>query len=156
MSMDFLYSPFIVPVAGISIGAIAIVGNYLSEIKKRELQSQERMAMLNRGMSPTEIESILALQKQPEKVADPLRSLANARRTAVVLISIGIGVILFGAILAMLVQHRQVLVISAGGLIALCIGIGFVVDYNMQKRELARFGMEVDADRPTAAGSPRA
>ena len=152
MSMEFINSPFVVPVAGISIGAIAIVGSFISDIKKRELQSQERMAMLNRGMSPAEIESILSLQRQPEKISDPLRSLSNARRTAVVLISIGIGIILFGAILAALVQHRQVLVISAGGLVALCIGTGFLVDYNMQKRELARFGMEVDADQRTSPG----
>jgi hypothetical protein len=34
-----------------------------------------------------------------------------------------------------------VLVVAAAGLIPLAIGIGFVVDYLLQKRELAHFGL---------------
>ncbi len=36
------------------------------------------------------------------------------------------------------------LVVAAAGLIPLAIGVGFLVDYTMQKRELARFGLEVE------------
>ena len=36
---------------------------------------------------------------------------------------------------------------AAVGLIPLAIGIGFFVDYNLQKRELSRFGMEIDQAR---------
>ena len=43
---------------------------------------------------------------------------------------------------------REILIVSAAGLIPLAIGIGFFVDYGLQRRELARFGLEVAADPP--------
>jgi hypothetical protein len=39
---------------------------------------------------------------------------------------------------------------AAAGLIPLAIGVGFFVDYNLQKRELARFGLEVGAESPSS------
>ena len=35
--------------------------------------------------------------------------------------------------------------VAAAGLIPIAIGVGFFVDYKMQARDLARFGLEVDA-----------
>ena len=78
---------------------------------------------------------------------DPLRSLSNARRTGIVLVSSGIGLMLFFITLCVIVQERDVLAGAAVGLIPLAIGIGFFVDYNLQKRELSRFGMEIDQPR---------
>jgi hypothetical protein len=52
-----------------------------------------------------------------------------------------------------IVQDRDVLTVAAAGLIPLAIGIGFFIDYNLQKRELSRFGLEVEADLP--ASRPR-
>ncbi len=47
---------------------------------------------------------------------------------------------------------------SAAGLIPLSIGIGFFVDYRLQARELAHFGLEVGAEwrscRPDERSSP--
>ena len=83
------------------------------------------------------------------KARDPLRSLGNARRTGIVLVSVGAGIILR---LLRIYRDRsgpaRVLAVSASGLIPLAIGIGFFVDYNLQKRELARFGLEIAADQP--------
>ena len=45
-------------------------------------------------------------------------------------------------------KSARLLTVSAAGLIPLAIGIGFFVDYALQKRELARFGLEVAADPP--------
>jgi hypothetical protein len=36
------------------------------------------------------------------------------------------------------------LIIPAAGIIPIAIGLGFFVDYKMQARDLARFGLEVD------------
>jgi len=36
----------------------------------------------------------------------------------------------------------------------LVIGIGFFIDYNLQKRELSRFGLEIGAESP-GAGTER-
>jgi hypothetical protein len=111
------------------------------------------MAMVQRGMSADEINLLLKpadkdIADELAKTRDPLRSLANARRAGVVLVSIGIGIVLFGSLLAFILQDREVLAVSACGLIPLAIGIGFFVDYSLQKRELARFGLEVAADPP--------
>ena len=103
--------------------------------------------MLNRGVPLAEIERLSATAKEAEKkVRDPLRSLANARRSAMVLLSCGVGLGLFGLLLYAILGIRPVLIVAAAGVINLAIGGGFLVDYNMQERELARFGMEVDTE----------
>lgn len=140
-------SPFIVPVAGcIMILGLGAAGIY-SEMRNKELRSQERIAMLNRGVPLAEIERMMASTSDEEKkVRDPLRSLAIARRTATVLLSSGVGLALFGVLLYVILGVRPVLTVAGVGLINICIGIGFLVDYNMQKRELSRFGMELDSE----------
>ncbi|PMZ85460.1 hypothetical protein C1X79_26010, partial [Pseudomonas sp. FW305-42] len=71
---------------------------------------------------------------------DPLRSLGIARRTGIVLVSSGIGIVLFFVTLELILGVREVLSGAAVGLIPLAIGIGFFIDYSLQKRELSRFG----------------
>jgi hypothetical protein len=76
---------------------------------------------------------------------EPLRDkLGQARTSALVLISTGVGISVFGILLTWIVREHEVLVVAAAGLIPLAIGVGFLVDYTMQKRELARFGLEVE------------
>ena len=148
----FAYSPFIIPIAVFAWLAIAGIAEVIGKVQKRRIQAEERMAMVQRGMSVDEINQLLKpADKDIEdaaKTRDPLRSLAYARRTGVVLVSIGIGLAVFGSLLATILQVREVLIVSACGLIPLAIGIGFFVDYSLQKRELARFGLEVAADPP--------
>jgi hypothetical protein len=38
---------------------------------------------------------------------------------------------------------HEVLSAGAAGLIPLAIGVGFLIDYRMQKRDFSRFGLEV-------------
>ena len=148
----FAYSPFIVPIAVFAWLAIAGVAHVIGSVQKRRIQSEERMAMVQRGMSVDQINQLLKPAdkdiEEAAKTRDPLRSLAYARRTGVVLVSIGIGIVLFGSLLAFILQDREVLAVSACGLIPLAIGIGFFVDYHLQMRELARFGLEVGAELP--------
>jgi hypothetical protein len=134
---------------------LAVVGiaNIIGKAHSQRLKADQRMAMLQRGMSAEQIAQILQPEESGEcgqgaRTKDPLRSLANARRAGVVLVSIGIGLGLFGWLLSAILQVREVLAVSAAGLIPLAIGIGFFVDYSLQKRELARFGLEVAADLP--------
>lgn len=155
--MGFIYSPFIVPVAAITCWAIMVIARMIGSVQKHRIQSEERMTMLQRGMSAEQIATVLKPSDKDDteaaKTKDPLRSLSNARRTGIVLVSIGVGIVLFGLLLATIERDREVLAVSACGLIPLAIGIGFFVDYNLQKRELARFGLEVAADPPP--NSPR-
>lgn len=148
--MNILDTPCVVPVAGCVMILGLGLGGIVSEMRNKETRSQERIAMVNRGVPLSEIERVMGVDEE-KKVRDPLRSLANARRSATVLFSSGIGLAIFGLLLYWILQVRPVLIVAAAGVINLAIGVGFLVDYNMQTRELARFGLEVE----TANGSDR-
>lgn len=145
--MNPFNSPFIVPVAGcVMILGLGVAGIY-SEMRNKEIRSQERIAMLNRGVPLADIERMMTASIDEEKkVRDPLRSLVLARRTATILLSSGVGLLVFGILLYLILGPRPLLIVAAAGLINLCIGSGFLVDYNMQKRELSRFGMEIESE----------
>ena len=97
--------------------------------------------MLARGMSAGEIEKVLSADGRAAK--DPLQEIASTRRTAIVLISTGIGIMLSFLVLAWVVNEHEVLSGGAFGLIPLSIGVGFFIDYSLQKRDLSHFGLEV-------------
>ena len=151
--MNFVFSPFIVPVAGCLVGIVAIVSGIWLDGHKRRIKSEERIAMISRGVPLAEIEKMLGAGTEDKPlVKDPLRSLGNARRTGIVLVSVGLGLTLFFIALSFIVQERDVLAGAAVGIIPLAIGIGFFIDYNLQKRELSRFGLEVGAEPGSSAG----
>jgi hypothetical protein len=102
--------------------------------------------MIARGVPIAEIEKLLGSGDEEKRVRDPLRSLGNARRAGIVLVSVGLGLTLFFIVLSYIVRERDVLAGAAVGIIPLAIGIGFFIDYNLQKRELSRFGLEVGAE----------
>ena len=133
------------------VGIVAIVAGIWLDGHKRRIKSEERIAMISRGVPLAEIERVLGpgIEEKPP-VKDPLRSLGNARRAGIVLVSVGVGLTLFFIVLSYIVQVREVLSGAAAGIIPLAIGIGFFIDYNLQKRELSRFGLEVGAE---SAGS---
>jgi hypothetical protein len=150
--MNFLFSPFVIPVAGILVAIVAIISGIWLDGHKRRLKSEERIAMISRGVPLADIEKMLGTgDEEKPPVKDPLRSLGNARRTGIVLVSVGAGLILFFVVLTAILHVREVLSGAAAGLIPLAIGIGFFIDYNLQKRELSRFGLEVGAESPSAS-----
>ena len=146
--MNFIFSPFVVPVAGCVVGIVAIIAGIWLDAQKRRLKSEERVAMISRGVPIAEIERLIGVGEEKPPVKDPLRSLSNARRTAIVLVSVGLGLMLFFVVLSYILQERDVLAGAAAGLVPFAIGVGFFVDYNLQKRELSRFGLEVGAELP--------
>lgn len=146
--MHYFFSPFVVPVAGcLMILGIVIAGIY-SEMDQRRTRSQERMTLLARGMSVDDIER-LQRQVSNEDATDPVRTMNNIRRTAMILFGCGAGIVLFGLLLAAILQMRVLLVVPAAGLIPIAIAVGFWIDYKMQARDLARFGLEVDTTATT-------
>jgi hypothetical protein len=145
---DIFMSPFTVAVAGcLMILGLGCFGIY-SEMDQRRMRSQERMTLLARGMSVEDIER-LQRQVQNEDASDPVRTMNAIRRTAMILFGCGAGLVLFGLLLAAILQTRVLLIVAAAGLIPVAIGAGFWIDYKMQARDLARFGLEVDPT-PTA------
>jgi hypothetical protein len=133
-----------IPIGAFAVAIVAIISGVVGEGNRQRLTAEQRMAMVARGMPADDIDKLLTkaiVDSRPVK--DPMQSLANARRTAIVLISSGIGLVLFFILLAYIVGERDVLAGAAVGLIPLAVGIGFVIDYHLQKRDLSRFGLEV-------------
>jgi hypothetical protein len=130
-----------IPLGAFLVGIIAIIAGVAGGAYKQRLKTEQRLAMLARGMSAADIERVLSAEGKSAK--DPIQGLANTRRTAIVLISTGVGVMLSFIVLAWVVNDHEVLSGGAFGLIPLSIGVGFFIDYMMQKRELAHFGLEV-------------
>ena len=134
-----------IPLGAFLVGIVAIVAGVVGAAYKQRLKTEQRLAMLARGMSAGDIEKVLSADGRSAK--DPLQGIASTRRTAIVLISTGVGVMLSFLVLAWIVNDHEVLSGGAFGLIPLSIGVGFFIDYTMQKRELAHFGLEVGRAR---------
>ena len=142
-------SPFIVPIGAFAMTLGIVIAGVISHSHNRRLKAEQRIAMVQRGMPVHEIERLLGTREEEDKpVKDPMRSLGNARRAAIVLISTGVGFMAFFLVLSMILHVREVLSGAAAGLIPFAIGVGFFIDYSLQKRELSRFGLEVGADQP--------
>lgn len=138
-------SPFIIPLAGILVAIVAIVSGTFSKVLTERIKADERMAMIARGMSIDDIERVLntrGVSGTEGSPADPLRARSGTRVAGVVLSSIGIGLILLGIALEIILNMREVLACSAAGLLPLAMGIGFFIDYAMQRREMHRLGLE--------------
>lgn len=130
--MQVLYSPFIVPVCAfaLALGIVAIVT--LNRYHVRKLQSEERMAAIARGLP-------LPPEPLPDGGAyevDPFRRAANARKSGIILVGVGLGIITGLAVIAVLTQERMVMAGSIGGIIPFFIGVGMLVDYRLQLRDL--------------------
>ena len=130
-----------IPLGAFVVGIVAIVAGIAGGAYKQRLKTEQRLAMLARGMSASEIEKLLSADGRAAK--DPLQGIASTRRTAIVLISTGVGIMLSFLVLAWIVNDHEVLSGGAFGLIPLSIGVGFFIDYTMQKRDLSHFGLEV-------------
>lgn len=144
--------PVVIPVMAMLIPIVAIIAGAYSQAHAKRMRADQTMAMIARGVPLAEIEAFQ--QRHPDGrergVKDPMRSLGNARRTAMVLIPLGIGLFVFFIVFGIVALHHidqtagwSMIGCSATGLIPLAIGIGFLVDYRMQQRELAQFGLEV-------------
>jgi hypothetical protein len=133
-----------IPIGAFAVAIVAIVAGIWGEANRQRLTAEQRMAMVARGMPADDIDKLLTkaiVDGRPVK--DPMQGLANTRRTAIVLISSGMGLALFFIVLSLIVNNRDVLAGAAVGLMPLAVGVGFLIDYNLQKRDLSRFGLEV-------------
>ena len=149
MHVHGMFSPFIIPLGGMAVAIVAIVAGIIGNAHNVKMRAEQRMAMIARGMSVDDIDRLLGKSEDDNRpVRDPLRSLGIARRTAIVLISVGIGLTGFFLLLAWITERQRVLAGAAAGFIPFAIGVGFLIDYNLQKRELARFGLETGTDLP--------
>jgi hypothetical protein len=132
---DIANSPFIVPVASfIMVLGIVAVASW-SNARKRELESQERLAAIAKGIVPPPTAAELALS-QGRPAISLVRRRANIRLAGIVLLGAAAGLILFFIALAAILQERDVLCGAACGLIPFGIGVGFLIDTRIQSREI--------------------
>jgi hypothetical protein len=132
---DAANSPFIVPVAGclMILGIVAVTS--WSSARNRELESQERLAAIAKGLVPPPTKEELALtQSRPAPSA--FRRRANVRLTGIVLVSSAVALALFFIVLWAVIGERDILSGVACALIPFGIGAGFLVDARIQSREI--------------------
>ena len=152
------YSGVLIPIVALLIPIVAIIAGAFTQAHQRRIRADQQMAMIARGVPLAEIEAFQQrnspVDREDRPIKDPMRSLANSRRTAMVLIPLGIGLtmffLIFGSIMLSHVNKDAgwvLIAVSAAGLIPLAIGVGFLIDYNLQKREMSRFGLEIAADK---------
>ena len=142
--MGWHLSPFMIPLGAFAVAIVAIISGVVGEAHRQRVKAEQRLAMVARGMSADDIDKLLGKSNNDGRPArDPIQSLANARKTAIILISSGIGLVLFFLALTLILHEHDVLSGAAIGLVPISIGIGFLIDYKLQKRDLSRFGLEV-------------
>jgi hypothetical protein len=128
-------SPFSVPIAGCVMVLGIVVASIWAGTRQRELQSQERLAAIARGVPvPPTAEELAIMHGKPS--VDKTRRRGSTRRAGIVLLGCAGGLILFFIVLAAVLQQRDVLCGAAAGLIPLGIGAGFLIDARIQTREL--------------------
>ncbi len=125
-------SPFVVPVAAFAMVLGIIIVNTISGYHTRRLQSEERMAAIAKGLPIPEP------SPEPIPVVDQHRRARGLRTGGIVCTSVGLGLALFGFALTWIVGDHDVLAVSASGIIPLAVGIGLLVDYAFQRRDLAQ------------------
>lgn len=119
----------------ITIGAFAmvlgiVIVTNIANYHTRKLRSEERLTAIAKGIPlPPELETDYAAMARSTGGAPSARGL---RTGGIVLVSVGIGLSIFGLLLTWIVQEHQVLVVAAAGLIPLTIGIGLLVDYALR------------------------
>ncbi len=150
---SWFYSPFIIPVAGCAMILGIVASGAWARVRSLEIKSQERLARIAHGL-PVEPDWDQATAREAAQVAGQMTPAApkphgrpkdgsGARRAGMVLVSVGVGLFAFFAALTMIVQVREVLSGGAAGLIPFAIGIGFLIDARLKKREFERY-MEME------------
>lgn len=128
-------SPFIVPVAACIMTLGMVVANIWKGIRSREMQSQERLAAIAKGLPlPPSADELAIVHGKP--VTAPRRRYAAVRLWGIVLLGAAVGLILFFVSLSTILRQREVLSGAALGLIPLGIGLGLLIDADLQKKEL--------------------
>ena len=140
-------SPFIVPVAGCAMVLGIVIAGVWSNVRSREVQSQERLAAIAQGVPiPPTPEELAIIHGRPSQ--DLARRRANIRLSGIVLLGVACGLILFFIALAAVLRERDVLCGAAVGLIPLGIGAAFLVDTRIQTQEIEQNAANVKLSGP--------
>jgi hypothetical protein len=130
-------SPFIIPVAG-CLMIVGIIGfQAWGGVKRREMESQERLAAIAKGI-PIPATPGEAAAQSGRPTTDVKRRYANVRLAGIILVAGSIGLALFFALLAMIIGQHEIYSGVACALIPAGIGAGLLIDARLQKQEIDR------------------
>jgi hypothetical protein len=132
---DIANSPFIVPVAGCAMIACIVISAQASASRKRQIESEERLAAIARGVPVPPTQEELALSRN-RPVPDALRRRANIRLAGIILVASSVCLALFFTILWAVLREREILSGVACALIPFGIGAGLLIDARIQTREM--------------------
>ncbi|MBI3693351.1 MAG: hypothetical protein HY238_00720 [Acidobacteria bacterium] len=104
-----------------SIPIVALIVLYLT----RRLQSQERIKAIEKGVNI------------PFEPIDPKERALRTRRAGIILVTFGLGLIIFSVVGARVEQDKDMLIIAGGAAIPLLIGLGLLYDYRLRMREIS-------------------
>ncbi len=110
-------SPYIVPVFGTIMVLGIVVANVWSNVRAREMRSQERLAAIAKGLPlPPEVEEQAIQHVHGTAAGTSLERQRNtSRRAGLVLLFTGVGLVAFFIVLAVVLQVRPVLSGAAAG-----------------------------------------
>jgi hypothetical protein len=105
----------------LSLG-IPIAGMY-TYYRVRKLRSEERLAAIARGVN---------IPMEPET-----SQVGRSRRWGILCISGAVGFMLTFAVIARVTEERETLAVAAFGFIPFAVGVGYLIDAYMHRRETA-------------------
>jgi hypothetical protein len=111
----------LIGLVAVTLGMGVPIAALYTYYRVRKLRSEERLAAIARGVE---------IPMQPE-----LSQAAHSRRAGILLISAAIGFILTFGLIAQIQAERDALTVAAFGLIPLAIGIGYIFDFTLVRRE---------------------
>lgn len=132
---SMFFSPFVIPVAAFAMVLGIVIASNVAGYHTRKLQSEERLAAIAKGLPIPE-----PPVAEPVIVIDQRKRARGLRTGGIVCVSVGIGLVLFSFALTWIVREHDVLAIAAAGLIPLAVGVGLLVDYAFQMRDLSITG----------------
>lgn len=130
--LNAIDSPIMIPIAIFAMVLGIVVAALAADYHKRRLQTEERMAAIARG-----------IPLPPEPVPDPGAALMNQRRrvrglrtAGIVLVAGSLGAAIFAFLLVWILQEHDALVVAACAVVPFAIGLGLLVDYWLQIRDV--------------------
>jgi high-affinity Fe2+/Pb2+ permease len=139
-------SPFIVPVAGCLMIVGIVAFQAWGSVRRREVQSQERLAAIAKGLPiPPTPEELAIMHGKP--TSDAKRRYGSVRLAGIILTAGSVGVALFFILLTIILHQREILSGVACALVPAGIGVGLLIDANLQRKEM---------DAASTAGSSNA
>jgi len=148
---EAFHSPFIVPVAACAMVLGIVIASKISEVRKRQLEYEERMGALAKGLPLPPLESESRHQMWAAMNGAPMQQVAEMqqireaqgiarrrggiRRAGIILVTGAVGVALFFASLAMILGERDVYAGVPCALIPFAIGAGLLIDARINSKE---------------------